>query len=545
MSISHEEWDHIVVGGGSAGCALAYRLSHLTGARILLLEAGGNDNSPLIRVPAAALWTVGNPEFDWNYDTDPDPSRDGAIQRCHSGRVLGGGSSINGMIYTRGAPQDFDAWDAGGATGWSYADVLPYFQRAETRVDGNPAFRGKSGPLSVEDPRDIHPTTKYFLAAAQEFGMKLAEDYNGPQQEGAAFAQLTQKRGARCSTPRGYRRLRRSGLVVRTRAPVARLLIEGNRCTGVVYRWRGEQRRAHANSVTVSAGAFGSPKILMLSGIGDRAKLAEHGINSSRHLPGVGKNLADHIGAGVGVHVTIPTYNTQSGFFGRISAAAQWLTARRGPATTPLCQAVAFCRSTPDCDKPDLQLMFSPLAVSFNPAIAVEKGKITPYDRAGVGIYVDLGRPKQRGEVSLRSADPSAPPHIRYDLLGQPEDVATLIRGCRIARDLFQTPALKSITTDERFPGSAVSSDDEWREALKTLAALFHHPTGTCAIGADERSVVDPELRVHGIDGLRVADASVMPQPINGNTNAASIMIAERAADWLSGLPIAGRAAHA
>lgn len=543
MQKPERDWDHIVVGGGSAGCALAYRLSHLTGARILLLEAGGKDSSPLIRVPAAALWTVGNPEFDWNYDTDPDPSRDGAVQRCHSGRVLGGGSSINGMIYTRGAPQDFDQWETGGATGWSYAEVLPYFQRAETRAGGNPDFRGQSGPLSVEDLRDIHPTTRHFLAAAQEFGIPMANDYNGPTQEGAAFAQLTQHRGARCSTAMGYRRLRRPGLVVRTRAPVTRLLIDGNRCTGVLYRWKGEGRKAHASSITVSAGAFGSPKILMLSGIGDRAKLAEHGIRSTRHLPGVGDNLADHIGAGVGVHVTIPTYNMRSGFFDRISAAAQWLTGRRGPATTPLCQAVAFCRSTADCDKPDLQLMFSPLAVSFSPDIAMERGKMTPYDRPGVGIYVDLGRPEQRGQVSLRSADPAAKPHIRYDLLGQPDDVATLIRGCRMARDIFRTSSFESIVADERFPGSAVSSDSEWHEALKSLAALFHHPTGTCAIGTDDHAVVDLELRVHGIEGLRVADASVMPQPINGNTNAASIMIAERAAEWLSGLPTAGRAA--
>jgi choline dehydrogenase len=273
----------------------------------------------------------------------------------------------------------------------------------------------------------------------------------------------------------------------------------------------------------------------MLSGIGDKAKLAEHGIASRLHLPGVGGNFVDHIGAGVGVHVTVPTYNTHSGFFDRIAGAIEWLALRRGPATTPLCQATAFCGAAPGANKPDLQLMFSPLAVSRDPAISVENGKMKPYTRPGVGIYADLGRPKQRGQVSLRSADPMAPPRIRFELLGNPDDVATLTRGCRIAREIFAAPSLAAIVDDERFPGPAVTTDAEWREALKSLVSVFHHPTGTCAMGTDEQAVVDPELRVRGIEGLRVADASVMPLPINGNTNAATIMIAERAAQWLAG----------
>jgi choline dehydrogenase len=311
-------------------------------------------------------------------------------------------------------------------------------------------------------------------------------------------------------------------------------LIEGKRCVGVAYRWRGNEHTARASSTTLCAGALTSPKLLLLSGIGERAALAEHGIALQAELPGVGRNLADHIGAGVGVHVNVPTYNMQTSALDQVGAALRWLVTRRGPATTPLCQAVAFCRSTSQAERPDLQLMFSPLALG-DVAQGAGRQRIGFHSRPGVGIYVDLGRPRQRGRVSLRSADPAAPPQINYELLGDPDDVATLIRGCRIARQLFAAPTFRSIVVDERFPGAAVTSDADWREALKTLVSVFHHPTGTCAMGSDAQSVVDSELRVRGIDGLRIADASVMPSPINGNTNAATIMIAERAAAWLAG----------
>jgi choline dehydrogenase len=533
MRTIEDTFRFIVVGGGSAGCALAYRLSNLTGARILLLEAGPVDAGLLTRVPVGNLWMVDNPRYDWRYEMEPDPSRDGFVQRCHSGRILGGGSSINGMIHARGAPSDFDAWDAAGATGWSYGDVLPYFCRAESRHGGNPAFRGLSGPLSIEDPRSIHPATHHFLTAAQEFGLALAEDYNGGSSEGVGLAQLTQRRGTRQSAARAYQPLARDGLIVRTEAVVTRLLLDGTRCVGAAYQWRGETRLAHASTVVLCAGAFASPKLLMLSGIGDRSDLQNHGIGSVRHLPGVGRNLAEHIGAGVGVHVTIPTYNAPDDFWHRLAAGVRWLATRRGPASTALCQAVAFCRSEESCERPDLQLMFSPLALGA--AQDGENGsRVTGHSHPGVGIYVDLGRPRQRGQVMLRSAKPAAPPRIRYELLGNPHDVATLILGCRIARRIFAAPAFRSIVADERFPGAAVSTDDEWRQALKSLVSVFHHPTGTCAIGMHDHSVVDPQLRVHGIDNLRVADASVMPIPINGNTNAATIMIAERAAEWLA-----------
>jgi choline dehydrogenase len=521
-----DEWDFIVVGGGSAGCALSARLSQRTGARILLLEAGPRDRWPAMRVPAAALWTVDDPAYDWRYDMEPDASRDGRVQRCHSGRVLGGGSSINGMIHTRGAPDDFDAWARAGATGWSYAEVLPYFRRAETRRGGDPAWRGDSGPLHVEDPRSVHGTTERFLIAAREIGLPSAVDYNGASQEGASLAQLTQRRGARHSTAVAYRPLAGPGLEVRTGALASRLHIEGGRCVGVRYRWRGTERSAAARSVVLTAGAIASPKLLLLSGIGDRAALAEHGIAAALHLPGVGRNFADHIGAGVGVHVSVPTYNSRGSRLRRLAAGLQWLATRRGPATSPLCQAVAFTA--------DLQLMFSPVALSLAPGIPGRRRAVA-YPRPGVGIYVDIGRPRQRGCIALRSADPAAPPRITYELLGDAADVAALVRGGRLARALFAAPALRSIVVDERFPGASVETDAEWREALKSLVSVFHHPTGTCAIGTDVNAVVDPQLRVHGIEGLRVADASVMPLPINGNTNAAAIMIAERAADFLAG----------
>ncbi len=494
-----------------------------------------SDRGLLTRVPVGNLWMVDNPRYDWRYDMEPDPGRDGHIQRCHSGRVLGGGSSINGMIHARGAPADFDDWAAAGAKGWSYGEVLPYFCRAESRQGGNPAFRGLSGPLAVEDPRSVHASTHRFLAAAREIGMPAVDDYNDGSSEGIALAQLTQRRGSRESTSRAYRSLAKDGLIVRTRAVVTRLLLDGARCVGVAYHWRGETRFAHASNVVLCAGAIASPKLLMLSGIGDRSALEEQGIKAVRHLPGVGRNLAEHIGAGVGVHVTIPTYNAPGGILRRLASGVQWLATRRGPASTPLCQAVAFCRSAEICDRPDLQLMFSPVALGHAPQ-KQGRGRIVAHSHPGVGIYVDLGRPRQRGQITLRSADPAAPPRIRYELLGNAHDVASLILGCRIARRIFAAPSFRSIVADERFPGAAVSTDAEWRQALKSLVSVFHHPTGTCAMGSDDQSVVDPRLRVHGIDNLRIADASVMPTPINGNTNAATIMIAERAAEWLGGM---------
>jgi choline dehydrogenase len=330
--------------------------------------------------------------------------------------------------------------------------------------------------------------------------------------------------------------MRRTGLTIRTAASVERLLLEGRRCRGVAYQWRGGTHEACAATVILCAGAIASPKLLLLSGIGDREHLAEHGIAAVLHLPGVGRNLAEHIGAGVGVHVKIPTYNMHRGLWDRIWLGIRWLATGRGPATTPLCQAVAFCRSDPALERPDLQLMFSPLALDEAPG-PDGIGRIAPHGRPGVAIYVDLGRPKQRGRIMLRSADPAAPPRIRFELLGNSDDVATLIRGCRIARRFFEAPAFRSIVTDERFPGVSVSSDVDWRGALKSLISVFHHPTGTCAIGTGNEAVVDPHLRVHGIDGLCIADSSVMPLPINGNTNAATIMIAERAAVWLAAEP--------
>lgn len=528
MEHANEHWDHIVIGGGSAGCVLAHRLSERTGARILLIEAGPTDRSPLFRVPAATLWVAGNPRYDWRYMSEPDPSRDGRRELCHSGKVLGGGSSINGMIYARGAAQDFDDWALAGATGWGYADVLPYFQRAERRAGGGP-LRGHDGPLAVEDPRDIHPTTRRFLAAARAVGIRDAQDYNGARQEGVAIAQLTQRRGMRGSTARAYAGLARHGLVIRTQAIATRLLFAGTRCIGVHYLWRGRERSAHAGEITLTAGALASPKLLMLSGIGDGDALMAHGITVRHSLPGVGRSLSDHIGAGVGAHVSAPTYNVGAAAGAMAVAGARWLLTRRGPATTPLCQAVAFCKTSPTLDRPDIQLMFSPLAIELRGE------KLKPYPRGAVGIFVDCGRPNARGSVTLTSSDPLAPPCIRYDLLSDPRDVATLTAGCRLARQILASEPFGDILGDERFPGADVQSDADWHEALKLTSSLFHHPTGTCAIGTDDAAVVDPQLRVHGLDGLRVADASVMPLPINGNTNAATIMVAERAADLILG----------
>ena len=519
-----------MVGAGSAGCAVASRLSADPGARVLLLEAGGLDRSLYIRMPAAIIRAIGNPRLDWCYQAEPDPSRNGRIDLWPAGKTLGGSSSINGMLYVRGAAGDFDRWAAEGCSGWNYADVLPFFKQMESSPLGDDRYRGRSGPVRTALLRSTHPLAHTFVQAAVEDGLALNDDYNGATQEGVAYTEVNQQRGRRYNAACAYLHpvRNRGNLTVRTRSECRRLLIENGRCTGVEYRRGGSLHRAEAGrEVILCAGAIASPRLLMLSGIGPAGQLREAGIDVVRDLPGVGANLQEHPEGMVGIDVNVSTYNTEINSWKIVLHGLNWLLFGRGPATSPYPHAVAFIRSTPDQPRPDIQVQLGPYAFSFS-----EEGVI-PYHRPAISAAINVSHPRSRGSVRLRSADPEAPPVISHALLADDDDMERLIKGCRKVREILNGPAFTPYRIGERLPGPEVQSGDEWRDYLRRTAFLGYHPVGTCKMGSDALAVTQPDLTVRGVEGLRVADASVMPSLTSGNTNATAMMIGERAADFV------------
>ena len=528
--LSVNSFDYIVVGAGSAGCAVANRLTEHPDTRVLLLEAGGADRSLYIRMPAAIIRAIGNPKIDWCYQAEPDPSRNNRVDLWPAGKTLGGSSSINGMLFVRGAADDFDRWAAGGCPGWSYADVLPYFKRMESTPLGDDRCRGRTGPVRTAALRTTHPLAHTFVQAAVETGLTLNQDYNGVSQEGVAYTEVNQQRGRRFNAARAYLHpvRQRRNLVLRTRSACHRLLFRNGRCVGVEYRNGGRLYRAEAaREVILCAGAIASPKLLMLSGIGPAEQLREAGIEVVRDLPGVGANLQEHPEGMVGIDVNVSTYNTEINSWKIVLHGLNWLLFGRGPATSPYPHAVAFIRSTPDEPRPDIQVQLGPYAFSFS-----EEGVI-PYDRPAISAAINVSHPRSRGSIRLRSADPNAPPIISHGLLADDDDMERLIKGCRKVREILSGDAFAPYRIGERLPGPDVHSDDEWREYLRQTAFLGYHPVGTCKMGTDAMAVTRPDLRVRGIDGLRVADASVMPSLTSGNTNATAMMIGERAADLI------------
>lgn len=523
-----DRFDVIIVGAGSAGCALAARLSEDPARRVLLLEAGTADRNPAIHIPAGIVRLIGNPSVDWSHLAEPDSSRNGKVDLWPAGKVLGGSSSINGMLFVRGAQADFDSWAAAGNRGWSFADVLPYFRRMESSPVGGD-WRGESGPMHVGPLRTTHPLGDAFVDAAVAAGLPANADYNGASQEGASPPQVTQRSGARWSAARAYLRpaAGRANLVTITDAEVQRVLISEGRAIGVAYRRGDAEHEALAGEVVLSAGALSSPKILMLSGIGPADELARHGIALRHHAPGVGHNLAEHPNANLSWDVRQITYNMYSGGPRMALALLRWLIQRRGPATSPYPHAVAFFRSSPDVPSPDIQLMFGPFAFSFSPE------GVHPYRRPAVTVVAALNYPRTRGRLTLRSADPRDRPVIHHELLGDPHDVERLVRACRFVRRIMEQPPINGALLGERLPGPDCQSDADWAAHLRATTFLGYHPVGTCAMGPE--GVVDDQLRVRGVAGLRVADASIIPAPISGNTNAAAIMIGEKAADLIAG----------
>ena len=521
------EFDIVVVGAGSAGCALAARLTEDPSLRVLLLEAGGSDKLLEVQIPAG-IYKVWRTRRDWNYTTEPQPGLDGRALFWPRGKLLGGSSSINAMIYMRGAAADYDEWaELTGDKGWSYESVLPLFRRMEDNARGADQFHGAGGPLRVENLRSPHPWTKAVIESAVAAGYPRNDDFNGARQEGVGEYQVTQKRGRRWSSADAYLHPaeKRPNLTVRTGALTTRVLIEDGRATGVEYRWNGVLHTARASAqVVLSGGAVNSPQLLMLSGIGPADHLREVGVDVVHDLPGVGGGLQDH--------PLVPViWNVRSGnsLFRAESPAgyAKWFAARRGPLTSNLAEAGLFTRSAPELAEPDLQMHFLP--VKFWKQAEIDPD-VDAFTAAVVLVHVH-----SRGSVRLRSADPAWAPAIDAGYLTDDRDLDALISGVEKAREIGSTAPLAGILAEEWSPRASSGNREELRRSVRETLESLYHPVSSCRMGTDDDAVVDPELRVRGIEGLRVADASVMPTLVRGNTNAPTIMIAERAADLIRG----------
>ena len=517
--------DYVIVGAGSAGCVLANRLSEDPSVRVLLIEAGGKDRHPNIKIPAAFPKQF-RTRLDWDLATEPEPFCDNRSLYVPRGKGLGGSSSMNAMLYVRGNPLDYGGWVEAGASGWGWDDVLPYFLKAEDNQRGASDYHATGGPLRVEDERSPRPLTGRFLAACETAGVPRIDDYNGPEQDGAAIAQVTQRNGRRWSTADAYLRpaLKRPNLEVVTGALVSGLELENGAARGVRYSRRrgGEQLARAGREVILSAGAIGSPQLLLLSGIGPADQLRQLGLPVNHDLPGVGENLQDH------PYVTCVWDVPAGGSLAdaeKPKALLEYLLRRSGPLTSPVAEAFAFVRSRPGLPAPDLQFHFAP-------AYFVDNG-FEEYDGHAITSGPVLVKPKSRGWVRLRSADPSAKPRILTNSLAAEEDVAALRAGVQRAREIAAAGPLAAVVGRELFPGPEVDTDAAIAADVRRRVELLYHPVGSCRMGSGEDAVVGPDLRVRGVEGLRVADASVMPVIPAGNTNAPTIMVAEKAADLI------------
>jgi choline dehydrogenase-like flavoprotein len=524
-------FDYIIVGGGSAGCVLAARLTEDADVNVALLEAGPADSSVLIHCPAGLAVLAKNGDANWKFDTAAQPGLNGRRGYQPRGKVLGGSSSVNAMIYIRGQREDYDGWAAEGNPGWGYDDVLPYFKKAEDNARGGDTFHGNSGPLHVQDLTTPNRLGPVFVQAGQQAGYAHNPDFNGASQEGVGMYQVTHKNGERFSAAKGYLtpNLRRPNLHVFTGAHTTRILLEHKRAVGVELLHEGETKQLRASrEVLLCAGAIQSPQILMLSGIGPHRHLVEKGIATLHDLPGVGQNLHDHIDIVQMVNAPQLTESFGVSFTGIVNAIKgifEWRRQRTGMLTTNFAEAGGFIKSQPEERTPDLQFHF---------AIAklVNHGRSTVLGH-GYSCHVCLLRPVSRGSVTLASKDPMEPPVIDPNFLGERDDVERLVRGFKLMRKLLQQPALVALGGKEVPKSAAAQSDLQIEQFIRDNADTVYHPVGSCRMGRGPLDVVDHELRVHGIQALRVVDASIMPRLVSGNTNAPTIMIAEKAADLI------------
>lgn len=527
-------YDFIIVGAGSAGSVLANRLSADGSSTVLVIEAGGMDRSLLMQMPFAFGKMFYDPKFNWPLATEPEPHADNRAIPLAAGKVLGGSSSINGMMYTRGHPRDYDQWAQMGCKGWSHSDVLPYFLRAQRSWRGKSENHGDDGPLTTSAPvKDALFGT--FMATARKLGYPVTDDFDRDGPDGFGLTDLTTHGGRRGSTARRYLRpaLKRANLSLVCRAHTRRVLIEGNRAVGAEYEQGGRVHEVRARrEVILSAGAYHSPKLLMLSGIGPSDHLREMGIPCIRDLPGVGCNLQDHYGYSLVYETREPMAVDRDTRLDRLTGSVlRWGLTGRGPVSVLPLSAIAFCRTREGIERADVELLFTPASIEaqvWYPGWRPANGK-------KLAVSVSLMRPRATGHVRLRSADPTATPRITVNYLADAEDRATLLRAAHLVRSFMATEPAASLVTEEIFPGSAVSDDESIAGFIRSTARSMLHACGTCAMGVGDDSVVDPELRVRGVEGLRVVDASIMPTIITGHTNAPTIMIAEKAADLILG----------
>ncbi|MFM8500070.1 MAG: choline dehydrogenase [Chakrabartia sp.] len=531
------DFDFIIIGAGSAGCVLADRLSADGKNRVLLLEFGGSDRSIFIQMPAALAYPMHSKKYNWGYESEPEPALNGRRLSCPRGKGLGGSSSINGLVYVRGNPMDFERWqDEHGAKGWGYAQVLPYFKRAEGRQEGGDAYRGGEGPLSTAYGTLNNPLHHAWLEAAQQAGYALTEDYNGFRQEGFGRMDMTVRDGTRCSAAKAYLypTRKRPNLHIVQHALATRILFEGTRAIGIAYERGGKVYEAKANrEVILSGGPINSVQLLKLSGIGPAAELRQHGIAVVADRPGVGANLQDHLEFYFQMACTKPvSLYGQANLLGKALAGAEWLFFRRGIGATNHFESCGFIRSRAGIPYPDIQYHFFPMAINYDgSSLATEHG---------FQAHVGPMRSKSRGSVTLRSADPHDTPKIFFNYMSHPDDWEEMRACVRLTREIFQQPAFAPWRGREIQPGADCVTDEQIDAFIAEHVESALHPSCTCKMGAidDPMAVVDPELRVIGVTGLRIVDSSVMPSITTGNLNAPTIMIGEKAADHILGKPL-------
>jgi choline dehydrogenase len=524
-------YDYVVVGAGSAGCVLANRLSADPRNKVLLLEAGPRDSNPWIKIPAGMMKVFFNPKVNWCYSTEPEPQLANRRIYWPRGKTLGGSSAINGMGYMRGHPGDYDGWRQLGNAGWSWENVLPYFKKSERNQRGGNHAHGGGGEMAVTDTTYRHPASEAFIKSAIKAGIPAIDDFNDGRQEGVSFLQYTINKGVRETTATAFIDPIRSrpNLTIEVNAQTDRLLLDGRRVTGVAYRVDGVERRAQAREVILSAGVINSPQILMVSGIGPGSHLREHGIDVVHDLPGVGENLQDHFYIHYRAKVDRPFSINQYINGWRIAPhVLQYALTRTGLLTLGASQACAFVRSGFHVDRPDLQMNFRPYSMVFS-----AEGKMMSEPHPAVTTSVCHLRPHSRGRVSLKSADPRMPPAIFANYFSQEEDRNAMVAGLRWIRSIFAHGPIADHVSEETAPGPQVQTDEDLLAFIRDNGQSMYHPVGTCKMGPDNLAVVDERLRVHGIGGLRVADASIMPTIPSGNTNAPAIMVGEKAADLI------------
>ncbi len=520
------QYDIIIVGAGSAGCVLANRLTADGKRRVLLLEAGPRDTNPWIHVPLGYGKLFADKSVNWSYESEPEPTCNNRRIFTPRGKVLGGSSSINGLVYIRGQHQDFDDW---GVPGWAYDDLLPYFIKAEDQSRGASRYHGSGGPFAVSDLPDRHQMCDAFIESAVACGIPRNDDFNGATQEGAGYFQANTRNGKRISTAVGYLRpaQKRANLQVEVEALATRVLFEGTRATGVEYRQHGQTLTVQAREVILAGGAFNSPQLLQLSGVGPAALLKSHGIPVLHDVPEVGEGLQDHFYVRTFWRCTRPiTLNDDmASLWRQAKIGLQYLLQKRGPLTVSAGYAAAFTRTRPELTRPDAQFYF------INFSVAKRGGILDPF--SGFTCSMSQLRAESRGHVRIKSADPAAAPAILYNYLATENDRRVMVDGLKKLRALVNTAPFSRYVAEERTPGPGVNSDAEWLDFCRATGETVYHPTSTCRMGTDARSVVDEQLRVRGVAGLRVVDASVMPAVVSGNTNAAVVAIAEKAADLI------------